>query len=115
MSKKLKNYPDPMLVVDRFGSDALRLYLVTSPCVRGEDMKFREDGVKDIVKDVLLPWFNAYRFLVQTLIWRNEVSCLFVCLFVYLVVCLFVSLFVCLLVCLFVCLRIYLFICCLYS
>ena len=45
MSKKLKNYPDPMLVVE-FGSDALRLYLVTSPCVRGEDMKFREEGVR---------------------------------------------------------------------
>ena len=84
MSKKLKNYPDPMLVVDKFGADALRLYLVTSPCVRGEDMKFREEGVRDVVKDVFLPWFNAYRFLIQTIIWRDEVSvcCLFVCLFV---------------------------------
>ncbi|KAI6654163.1 Isoleucine--tRNA ligase, cytoplasmic [Oopsacas minuta] len=85
MSKKLKNYPDPMLIVDKFGSDALRLYLVTSPCVRGEDMKFREEGVRDIIKDVFLPWFNAYRFLVQTLLWRDEV-CLFVCWCAYLFV-----------------------------
>ena len=96
MSKKLKNYPDPMLVVDRFGSDALRLYLVTSPCVRGEDMKFREEGVRDIVKDVFLPWFNAYRFLVQTVIWRTRGVCKHVCWFVCLIK-ISLLLFVCLL------------------
>ena len=73
MSKRLKNYPDPVLVVNKFGADALRLYLVTSPAVRGEDLRFREEGVKDIVKDVFLPWFNAYRFLVQTILLKEEV------------------------------------------
>ena len=65
MSKRLKNYPDPVNVVNKFGADALRLYLVNSPVVRAETLKFKEDGVKDVVKDVFLPWFNAYRFLMQ--------------------------------------------------
>lgn len=42
-----------------------RLYLINSPAVRGENLRFREEGVKDILKDVFLPWYNAYRFLVQ--------------------------------------------------
>ena len=55
MSKRLKNYPDPMNVVKKFGADALRLYLVISPVVRAETLKFNEDGVKNVVKDVFLP------------------------------------------------------------
>ncbi|CEG79058.1 Putative Isoleucyl-tRNA synthetase [Rhizopus microsporus] len=67
MSKSLRNYPDPNLVIDKFGSDALRLYLINSPVVRGETLKFREDGVKDVVSKVFLPWYNAYKFfLTQT-------------------------------------------------
>jgi isoleucyl-tRNA synthetase len=65
MSKRLKNYPDPMNIVDSFGADALRLYLINSPVVRGEPLRFRESGVKDIVRDVMLPWYNAFRFFVQ--------------------------------------------------
>jgi len=65
MSKRLKNYPDPMEIVHLYGADALRLYLITSPVVRGETLKFQEAGVRDMVKDVFLPWFNAYRFLVE--------------------------------------------------
>ncbi|KAK2078938.1 hypothetical protein QBZ16_002628 [Prototheca wickerhamii] len=65
MSKRLKNYPDPMEVVHRHGADALRLYLINSPVVRAETLKFREEGVFGVVKDVFLPWYNAYRFLVQ--------------------------------------------------
>ena len=42
-----------------------RLYLVNSPVVRAENLKFKEEGVRDVVKDVFLPWFNAYRFLMQ--------------------------------------------------
>lgn len=67
MSKRLKNYPDPMAVVHKFGADALRLYLINSPVVRAETLKFKESGVKDVVKDVFLPWFNAYRFLLQNI------------------------------------------------
>ncbi|KAG8225441.1 hypothetical protein J437_LFUL004441 [Ladona fulva] len=65
MSKRKKNYPDPMEVVSKFGSDALRLYLINSPVVRADNLKFKEDGVRDVLKDVFLPWFNAYRFLIQ--------------------------------------------------
>jgi hypothetical protein len=45
--------------------DALRLYLINSLVVRAESMRFKKDGVNDVVKDVFLPWYNAYRFLVQ--------------------------------------------------
>ena len=84
MSKRLKNYPDPVDIVNKFGADALRwactysiqsqrpillliyrLYLINSPVVRAESLKFQEGGVKDVVKDVFLPWFNAYRFFMQ--------------------------------------------------
>ena len=67
MSKKKKNYPDPKLVVDKHGADALRLYLINSPVVRAENLRFKEEGVSDILKDVLIPWYNAYRFFVQNL------------------------------------------------
>ena len=42
-----------------------RLYLINSPVVRAEFLKFQENGVRDVVKDVFLPWYNAYRFLIQ--------------------------------------------------
>ncbi|XP_062520478.1 isoleucine--tRNA ligase, cytoplasmic-like [Corticium candelabrum] len=67
MSKRLKNYPDPIDVVSRFGADALRLYLINSPVVRAETLRFQESGVKNIVKDVFLPWYNACRFLLQNI------------------------------------------------
>ncbi|KAL8189430.1 hypothetical protein R6Q57_028996 [Mikania cordata] len=65
MSKRLKNYPSPMEVIDDYGADALRLYIINSPVVRAEPLRFKKDGVYGVVKDVFLPWYNAYRFLVQ--------------------------------------------------
>lgn len=65
MSKRKKNYPDPMEVVTKYGADALRLYLINSPVVRAENLRFKEEGVRDIIKDVFLPWYNAYRFFFQ--------------------------------------------------
>ncbi|KAK5647496.1 hypothetical protein RI129_002388 [Pyrocoelia pectoralis] len=67
MSKRKKNYPDPIQVISKYGADALRLYLINSPVVRAENLFFKEDGVRDTVKYVLLPWFNAYRFLMQNI------------------------------------------------
>lgn len=67
MSKRKKNYPDPCEVVDKYSADALRLYLINSPVVRGESLRFKEEGVKDIIKDVFLPWYNAFRFLLQNI------------------------------------------------
>jgi len=52
-------------VISKYGADALRLYLIDSPVVRAESLRFEEAGVFAIVKDVFLPWYNAYRFLVQ--------------------------------------------------
>jgi len=65
MSKRLKNYPDPVLILEQSGADALRLYLINSPVVRGEELRFVEKGVKDVVREVFLPWFNAFRFFSQ--------------------------------------------------
>ncbi|KAK3204488.1 hypothetical protein Dsin_018534 [Dipteronia sinensis] len=65
MSKKLKNYPSPVEVINDYGADALRLYLINSPVVRAETVRFKKEGVYGVVKDVFLPWYNAYRFLVQ--------------------------------------------------
>ena len=67
MSKSKKNYPDPMLVINKFGADAVRLYLINSPVVKAENLRFKEDGVQGILRDVFLPWYNAFRFLFQNI------------------------------------------------
>lgn len=45
MSKRLKNYPDPQIVLTKYGADALRLYLINSPVVRADVLKFQEEGI----------------------------------------------------------------------
>ena len=64
MSKRLKNYPDPMYVIDTYGADALRLYMISSPVVRADDLRFSEEGVKHTLRSLLLPLWNAYSFFV---------------------------------------------------
>lgn len=64
MSKRLKNYPEPSLILNSFGADALRLYLINSPVVKAESLKFKEEGVRDILKDVFTPLVNSYKFFV---------------------------------------------------
>ncbi len=65
MSKRLKNYPNPSIVVESYGADALRLYLINSPVVRAETLKFKESDVKSVVREVMLPWYNASCFFIQ--------------------------------------------------
>ncbi|KAI9184458.1 isoleucine--tRNA ligase [Blastocladiella emersonii ATCC 22665] len=65
MSKRLKNYPDPTHILETYGADALRLYLINSPVVRGEFLLFKEEGVREIVSRVLLPWHNSFKFLMN--------------------------------------------------
>lgn len=78
MSKRLKNYTDPMEIVHLHGADALRLYLINSPVVRAEPLRFKDDGVKEVVKDVFLKWYNAYRFFIQNAIrYQKEHGSLF--------------------------------------
>ncbi len=64
MSKRLKNYPDPTFILDSYGADALRAYLMSSPASHAEDLRFSEAGVKEIIRSVLLPYWNAYSFFV---------------------------------------------------
>ncbi len=64
MSKRLKNYPDPLDVVNKHGADAVRFSLMSSPAVRGEDLRFSEQLVGETVRNVLLPLWNTYSFFV---------------------------------------------------
>ena len=62
MSKSLKNYPDPEELLNTYGGDSLRAYLINSPVVRGEPLKFSEEGVKLVTRNVILPLWNSYSF-----------------------------------------------------
>ncbi len=62
MSKRLKNYPDPSKVMHEYGADALRFYLMNSPVVKADSLRFSEKGVSDVVKNFILPIWNAYSF-----------------------------------------------------
>ncbi len=64
MSKRLKNYPDPLHVVHEYGADALRLYLINSPVVKGESLRFAEEGVKHSLRHLLIPLWNSYSFFI---------------------------------------------------
>jgi isoleucyl-tRNA synthetase len=61
----LRNYPDPMEILNQHGADALRLYLIDSPVVKAQELKFSEKGVYDIVRKILLRWWNSYSFFVN--------------------------------------------------
>ena len=65
---------DTAAILREYGADALRLYLVNSPVVHAETLRFKREGVFAVVKDVFLPWYNAYRFLVQNVL-RLEADC----------------------------------------
>lgn len=65
MSKSKRNYPPPDAVIDAYGADALRAYLINSPIVRAEPLRFSEAGVREVVRTVLLPLRNAWSFFVQ--------------------------------------------------
>ncbi len=63
MSKSLRNYPDVNEVFDRDGSDAMRWFLMASPILRGGNLVVTEQGIREGVRQVLLPLWNAYSFL----------------------------------------------------
>lgn len=64
MSKRLKNYPDPKTVIQKYGADAIRLYMMHSPAVRADDLCFAEGGVELVLRQVLIPMWNAYSFFI---------------------------------------------------
>jgi len=64
LSKRLRNYPDPLEVFESQGSDAMRWYLVSSPVLRGLELRIDREGkgIAEVVRSVLLPLWNAYSF-----------------------------------------------------
>ncbi|MGN6600285.1 MAG: isoleucine--tRNA ligase [Actinomycetes bacterium] len=62
MSKSLRNYPDVSEVFDRDGSDAMRWFLMSSPVLRGGELVVTEQGIRDGVRQVLIPMWNAWYF-----------------------------------------------------
>ncbi len=64
MSKSERNFSDPSEVMNNFGADALRFFLMNSSVVRGEDLRYSDDGVREVVKSVIIPLWNAYSFFV---------------------------------------------------
>ncbi len=64
MSKSERNYTDPQEVIDRFGADALRLFLTNSAVVRAEDLKYSDEAVREVLKTVIIPLWNSYSFFV---------------------------------------------------
>lgn len=63
MSKRLQNYPDPSELLNHYGADALRVYLLSSPVVRAEPLRFSEKAVEQMLKDVVIPLQNVSNFL----------------------------------------------------
>ncbi|OXM56708.1 isoleucine--tRNA ligase [Amycolatopsis thailandensis] len=63
MSKSLRNYPDVNEVFDRDGSDAMRWYLMASPILRGGNLVVTDKGIRDAVRQAVLPLWNSYYFL----------------------------------------------------
>ncbi len=62
MSKRLKNYPEPASLLEKYGADAVRLYMLHSPAVRAEDLRFSAQGVELVLRQVLIPLWNAQAF-----------------------------------------------------
>jgi isoleucyl-tRNA synthetase len=62
MSKSLRNYPDVNEVFDSFGSDAMRWFLMASPILRGGNLVVTEQGIREGVRQALLPLWNSYYF-----------------------------------------------------
>lgn len=62
MSKRLKNYPEPEIVLEKYGADAMRYYLITSPVMESENLNFSENGVKEIYNRVINTLWNVVEF-----------------------------------------------------
>ena len=63
MSKSLQNYTPPDNLMEEYGADALRLYLINSGLVKAEEQRFVDSGVHDMTRRALIPWYNAFSFL----------------------------------------------------
>lgn len=63
MSKLFKNYPDPKMVLQKYGGEAMRLYLMSGVIMIGENMNINEKEIEDKVKFILLPLWNCFKYL----------------------------------------------------
>ncbi|HLN18855.1 MAG TPA: class I tRNA ligase family protein [Patescibacteria group bacterium] len=64
MAKRLQNYPDPMYVMDKYGSDVLRYYLLTSPVMQAENLNFKESELAELYRGMFRMLWNSYSFFV---------------------------------------------------
>jgi isoleucyl-tRNA synthetase len=64
MSKMLRNYTDPMEVINKFGADALRIFLMHSAVVKADDLRYSDEGLLEVLKSIIIPLWNAYSFFV---------------------------------------------------
>ncbi len=64
MAKRLKNYPDPEEIFDKYGADALRFYLMSSPVVNADTINFKESEVSELVRGMMRMLWNSYSFFV---------------------------------------------------
>ena len=62
MSKRLKNYTEPEKLINRYGADAVRLYMLSSPVVRGDDLRFTDEGVEEVMKKFNAMLWNSVGF-----------------------------------------------------
>lgn len=74
MSKSKNNFPDPMLIINQYGSDALRLYLMSSPVMKAENLNFNEKEVSDLRRKVLVIWYNVFSFYQNVAIKHNKIN-----------------------------------------
>lgn len=77
MSKRLKNYPDPMEMFDKYGADVMRYYLLSSPVVAAENLNFLEKEMEQISRGVFRMLWNSYSFLTTYASldnWQGETS-----------------------------------------
>ncbi|MFW9820253.1 MAG: isoleucine--tRNA ligase, partial [Candidatus Thorarchaeota archaeon] len=74
MSKSKKNYPDPNLIIEKYGADALRVYLLSSQLMRAQDLSFKEEIVKQIYKRFNLLLFNVLKFYTLIDIDKSSIS-----------------------------------------
>jgi len=62
MAKRLQNYPDPSLIMEKYGADALRYYLTTAPVMLAENLNFSEKGVQEALRKVSMLLWNVFKF-----------------------------------------------------
>lgn len=64
MSKSLRNYTDPVEAINKFGADAIRLFLMHSAVVKADEIRYSDDGVREVLKSIIIPLWNSYSFFV---------------------------------------------------